>query len=98
MTDMQGMITGRIVHYVLNAADVDAIYKKRQSENITGNPVHEGVHVPAVITAVFPDEFGPGEHGVNLKCFLDGDDLHWVVSRKHNEGKYPGAWHWIEKA
>lgn len=98
MTDMQGMIAGRIVHFVLTAADVASVYEKRRSENVTGNPVHEGVHVPAVITAVSPDEFGPGEHGVNLKCFLDGDDSYWVINRKHDESKTFGTWHWIEKA
>lgn len=98
MTDMQGMIAGRIVHYVLTAEDVDWIFDRRRSENIAGNPVHEGIHVPAMMVQIFADEFGPGEHGVNLKCFLDGDDSYWVINRKHDESKTFGTWHWIEKA
>lgn len=98
MSDMQGVTVGRIVHYVLNVEDVRRIYEHRRSENINGNPIHDGVHVPAMITQVFEDEFGEGQHGVNLKCFLDGDDMYWSVSRRHDEEKAPGTWHWMEKA
>lgn len=98
MTDMQGMIAGRIVHYVLTDEDVTRIYENRRAENIAGNSIHAGVHVPAIMTQVFPDEFGPGLHGVNLKCMLDGRDEYWVVSRKYDPVKTLGTWHWIEKA
>lgn len=95
---MDGVIAGRIVHYVLTARDASLIYEKRNAENITGNGVFEAIHVPAMIVAVTPHLFGEGEHGVNLKCFLDGDDSYWITSRKHDEGKSAGSWHWMEKA
>jgi len=57
-----------------------------------GNHASPGQEYPLVITAVWPDEFGPGTFGVNGQAFLDGNDCLWVTSAK--EGGAPGEWHW----
>lgn len=48
---------GRIVHYCLSEKD---------------NAKRSGELRPAIVTAVFPDEFGAGAYGVNLHVFTDG--------------------------
>ena len=60
-----------------------------------GNPVSEGDVVPLTITAVWPNEFGEGEYGVNGQALLDGNDSLWVTSAK--QGEEPGQWSWPPK-
>lgn len=57
-----------------------------------GNSAAAGDIVPLVIVRVWPDEGGPGIHGVNGQCFLDGNDTLWVTSA--HEGTEPGQWRW----
>lgn len=57
-----------------------------------GNPVAEGQTLPLVICRVWPDEYGPGVHGVNGQVLLDGNDQLWVTSAREGEG--PGTWSW----
>ena len=57
-----------------------------------GNPVSEGEQVPMLITAVWPNEFGPHNHGINGQATLDGNDSLWVTSVE--EGEAPGQWGW----
>lgn len=83
---------GRIINYRLSGDDVKEIDVKRRVTNQHGNPVSAGDTVPAIITAVFENEFGPEVYGLNLKLFLDGEDTHWVTSRK--EGSETGEWSW----
>lgn len=98
---MDGLIEGRIVHYVLAEGDVEEIKKSRSyTREHIGNPVMVGEHFPAIVTRVFPNEFGTGNPGVNLQVFLDGSDSLWVTSRhfaKPEDIEF-GTWHWIEKA
>ena len=59
-----------------------------------GNPARAGQILPMIIVAVWPDEGGPGRHGVNGKVFLDGTDVLWVTSRYQSDSKRPpGTWH-----
>lgn len=99
---MDGLIEGRIVHYVLTESDVDAITKSRMLNPVAkqGNSVLPGLHFPAIVVRVFPQEFGSDNPGVNLQVFLDGNDSLWVTSRKFAvpEVLENGTWHWIEKA
>lgn len=99
---MEGLIEGRIVHYVLNENDVKGIVKNRSSINLSnhGNSVMKGEHFPATIVRVFHNEFGSNEHGVNLQVFLDGNDSLWVTSVRFAEPAdiKLGTWHWIERA
>lgn len=60
-----------------------------------GNPVATGNVVSAIVTAVWPDEDGPGTFGVNAQAFLDGSDSFWVLSAK--QGDEPGQWNWPPK-
>jgi hypothetical protein len=50
--------------------------------------------LPMIITAVWPDEFGSSNPGVNGQVFLDGNDTLWVTSAR--EGNGPGQWLWPE--
>lgn len=108
---MDGLVEGRIIHYVLRKQDADSIVLSRQIgimgnmglpndvKRNRGNWCNEGDHVPMMIVKVWPDEFGKDNPGVNGQCFLDGNDQMWITSSKYDEsGKEPGTWHWIEKA
>jgi hypothetical protein len=57
-----------------------------------GNYVSEGQEYPLLITRVWPDEFGPGQPGINGQVLLDGTDTLWVTSAV--EGPENGQWHW----
>lgn len=88
---------GRIVHYKLSSADIAAIdAKHRVSEDVAsyahGNPTSIGDVLPAIVVAVFPDEFGTGIPGVNLQVMLDGPETFWATSRR--EGNEAGQWAW----
>jgi hypothetical protein len=107
---MDGLIEGRIVHYVLTEQDVKAINRRRTGQNIShvdpswpkgaqahiGNDVQACEHVPAIVVRVW-DRTGP-TGTVNLQCLLDGNDQLWVTSTQYSDGKEPRTWHWIEKA
>lgn len=98
---MEGLTEGRIVHYILSEDDAKWIMKRRAEKGEqSGNLPWAGQHYPAIVVAVFKNEFGGKEDGVNLQVFLDGYDTHWVCSRKFTEPdqNIQGTWHWIEKA
>lgn len=90
---------GRIVHYRLSKADVEAINRRREDaiaaaaarqasgyQVHVGNKVIEGDVVPAIVIRVC------GRMGVNAQAFLDGNDTLWLTSRA--EGTGPGTWSW----
>lgn len=105
---------GRILHYVLTANDCEAIQQRRKplgtfheanwpegAQAHVGNPVHEGLHVPLVVTAVWPNEYGEGTVGVNGQVLLDGNDSLWVTSARLQDDSLPpgviGWCHWPER-
>ncbi len=92
---------GRIVHYRLAIEDVVALTKGRiHPSRMRGNPMSEGDVVPMIVIRVYPDEFGPGLHGVNGQAFLDGNDSIWITSaREEGEPRLqePGTWSWPER-
>ena len=90
---MEGLITGRLVHYVMSDADVSEIRRNREGRGFTGNEVKEGDHVPAMVVNAFDSPTGMA----NLTCFLDGHDTHWATSRKYGLDGEPLTWHWIER-
>lgn len=90
---MDNLQIGRIVHYVLSESDVDYIRHTRRIRSINANSVSVGQHVPAIVVAVWPNEFGLGLDGINAKCFLDGNDEYWVTSRQYDEFMSDGTWH-----
>lgn len=105
---MDGVIPGRIVHYVISEADAAVISNRRidgapyeMTKGVQmsfGNPIKNGDHLPMIMTAVFQNEYGEGIPGVNGQVVLDGSDTFWITSKKYSELKEPGTWHWIEKA
>lgn len=82
---------GRIVQYVLTAADAQAI----DSAPGHHNPAHEGDVYPALIVRVFgstPDS------AANLQVFYDGDGSIWATSRIQGDGPEDGGcWFWPER-
>lgn len=102
---MEGLIEGRLVHYIISSLDAEEINRRRLAGEITksrmhvGNRVMAGEHFPAIIVRLFHNEFGDGEHGVNLQVFLDGNDTLWKTSvryAKPDEILF-NTWHWIER-
>lgn len=104
---MEGVIHGRVVHYVLSEQDAENINASRRAANAvpstdrlkgvvypSGNSVEPGEHVVMLIVKVW------NENGlVNGRCELDGNDSYWVTSKSFDgEDKKPYTWHWIEKA
>jgi hypothetical protein len=86
---------GRIVLYVLTAADAEAINASRGDELTPqrGNRASEGQIFPSMVVAVWGDGENPA---INLKVQLDGTDTYWATSRLMSDDKTPGTWHWME--
>ena len=81
---------GRIVHYTLNAGDVDVIRQQRAAAGMTGaNSVSVGQAYPAVIVRAWGDS---PTSAVNLQVLLDGPDTYWATSRTEGEGEFYWAW------
>lgn len=103
---MDGLIEGRMVHYVLTDDDASSINARRiaseelQPERrlVVGNYARSGDHCPAVVVRLFEEK--GGESGLaNLQVFLDGDSSYWATSCYYSENAVLlGTWHWIEKA
>lgn len=102
---------GRVVHYRLTKDDCAAIEAQRRVSGMPGNPVVPGAVVPAVVVAVWPDEY-PGSvrdpdleanyvpaspFGLNPNCILDGYGQLWVTSRPQHAA-HNGAWFWPPRA
>lgn len=86
---------GRIVLYVLTAADAESINASRGDELTPqrGNRAEEGQIFPSMVVAVWADGENPP---TNLKVQLDGTDAYWATSRHMSDDKTPGTWHWME--
>ena len=86
---------GRIVLYVLTAADAEAINASRGDELTPqrGNRAEEGQIFPSMVVAVWGDGENPP---TNLKVQLDGTDAYWATSRHMSDFETPGTWHWME--
>lgn len=98
---------GRIVLYVLTAAQAEAINKNRAAfRNAGSDPKAEklpaGVQTHAgnycyegeIYPAIVVRLWDAEHPSVNLKIFLDGDDTFWVTSCYESEVPAPGTWHW----
>lgn len=100
---MEGLIEGRIVHYVLTSSDVNEINRRRVAkphdegwpagaQAHVGNQPIPGDHCPMVIVRVWNQDIGT----VNGQVLLDGNDVLWVTSVV--PGDSFGNWHWIERS
>ena len=93
---MDGLIEGRIVHYVMpDGNHVPAIVVKVWNPNGTSN------------LQIFTDGVNslPSTPEENRKFDSFGfwpDEIRhghlWITSIRYSEEKEPGTWHWIEKA
>lgn len=100
---MNGVIAGRIVHYVLSEGDADKVNTMHGVDTEfgfstgyqrhVGSKMEAGEHVPAMIVKICSDE-----GMVNLQCLLDGNDSLWVTSCRYSEKPESGLWHWMERA
>lgn len=90
--ELQIPTVGRIVHYMLSAADAEQVNKRRndswdnrarhREDSLgyvvgTGNTVLEGHVFPMMIVKVWGNHPGAS---VNGQVFLDGNDTLWVTS------------------
>jgi len=97
---MEGLIEGRIVHYVVGESDVEQIKHikgeahARGDKSVSCNTPTAGEHLPMMITRVWNKETGY----VNGKVFLDGNFDYWATSRNFSAEPQSATWHWIEKA
>ena len=78
---MDGLVPGRIVLYVLSAADCREI--KRRDDGI-------GTVLPAQVISVSDQETGC----CNLKVNLDGPGTLWARDRYYAADHVTGTWHW----
>jgi len=106
---MEGLIAGRICHFVLDAGDAEKINKRRSDAELhmnihrrnsngvqvhVGNKVSEGDVYPMMIIRVWSQDSGL----VNGKVFLDGNDDYWTLSVYFNEDiAKEHTWHWIPR-
>ncbi len=107
---MEGLIEGRIVHYILTQQDADAINRRRTNSESIKERLQAG-EWPAGAQAHIGNPVAKGEHCPMIVvrvwnaegngCFnghvlLDGSDALWVKSVSFGEG--PGTCHWPERA
>lgn len=96
---------GRIVHYMLNDADVEQINRRRTSstsirERIQHDkwPLGAQAHIGEDVQSgqVFPMIITAIEknidNGVHGQVFLQGNDTYWA--KMVEEGTAPGTWSW----
>ncbi|MFJ1539302.1 hypothetical protein ACIODS_12235 [Micromonospora chalcea] len=79
---------GRVVVYTLSGLDVYAIQQRRNATGCEGNSVYEGMSFPALVVR------SDGGVHINLRVFLDGDDIYWACSRVEGKPGEPGCWAW----
>jgi hypothetical protein len=105
---LDGLVTGRIVYYVFDAQDADAINRRRTtSEDIAARiakntwPLGAQAHIGTPVNAgdVQPAQVvrvhDAGAGVVNLSVALDGSDTYWVTDVAYSEDARPGTWHWM---
>lgn len=93
---------GRFVHYTLNAADAEAINRRRTDfaarpdgpgnegfQGHVGNSARAGQAYAALVVCVFE-----GAEVANLQVYLDGNDSYWATSRREGEPGEHGTWIW----
>src|SRR5216110_3234321 len=85
----EGLVAGRIVYFVVDAATAEAIAQQRFGV-VYGNDVDAGDIVPALIVKVWSGVC------VNLKLLLDGPDTYWATSVEYSaDPATPRSWHWM---
>jgi hypothetical protein len=94
---MDGLIEGRIVHFVMPEGDHRPAVIVKVWEPYAGNPDKGMVNLQ-----VFVDGTNDAsKKNIDSMPFTRTDaerGLFWATSRFYSEDKEPGTWHWIEKA
>ncbi len=104
---MKDLTEGRIVHYVLTAADADAVNRRRTNNADIQDRLKSGVW-PVGAQAHIGNPARPGQHlpmmvtliaqvvlgTVNGQVTLDGNDQLWVTNVSYDPAGTPGTWHW----
>ncbi len=103
---MEGLIEGRIVHYVLTPDDAIRINQRRVpgaghgsnwpagAQAHVGNPNMAGEHCPMMVVRVW-DQSENGNGCCNGQVLLDGNDSYWVTSCLFDAEASQGTWHWL---
>ncbi|MCW1885523.1 DUF2829 domain-containing protein [Luteolibacter flavescens] len=88
---------GRIVLFVLAAAQVSAINHEREQSGgvLSGNTVKEGDVFPMIVVRAWGDS---PESAVNGKLLLDGTDTLWLTSVTATKEPTPGSFYWPDVA
>jgi hypothetical protein len=100
---MDGLTTGRMVHYVLSYEDAKQINRRRTDSGSIHKRMDSGTW-PEGAQAHIGNAVDMGEHVpavivyvwsdsgmVNLKCLLDGNDDYWASSIPYESGEPPVA-------
>lgn len=97
MDPLNGLVPGRIVYFVFNAAGIAQVQDARAGQPVTlvGNPPLLDTVYPAMVVWVWLDEGSRSRGSVNLKVMLDGADTFWAPSVPFDPDKRPWSWHWM---
>ncbi len=108
---MDGLVPGRIVHYVVSESNAAEIARRRTTsvsiaERIkvlawpVGAQAHLGNEIKAgdVLPAIILRVWSDSSGCSNIKVFLDGSDEYWATSVSYEEDGRPGSWHWTTPA
>lgn len=87
---MEGLIEGRIVHYVLPEGPNQGEHRPAVVVRAWGRYPHASPEASGMVNLqVFFDGTNDG-HGLNTQP--------WRTSVHYSEEQLPGTWHWIERA
>lgn len=104
---MEGLVPGRIVYFVFNAASAAEVNRRRTNTvsileriKVLAWPIGAQAHVGNDVKEgdIYPAMVIKvwGTSGCsNLKVFLDGSDSFWATSISYQEDKAPFSWHWM---
>jgi hypothetical protein len=96
---MEGLIEGRIVHYVLPDGPTKGEHRPAIVVKVWRGEL--------AVNSETKQEENMKDTAVQLQVFMDGDgrgwndhapNIIWRTSVIYSDEKRPGTWHWIEKA
>lgn len=90
---MEGLIEGRIVHYVLDEKEHRPAIVVKVWRNYDGSVHEDGL----CNLQVFTDGTNDRYHSDHLPAGFESG-ICWLTSRLYSEEPVPGTWHWIERA
>jgi hypothetical protein len=88
---MEGLIEGRIVHFVMPSGEHRPAIVVRVWRDLSGAP--EGYSN----LLVFVDGTNDVKPSLLASPFPEPTTTLWETSKHYSDSKEPGTWHWIEK-